>query len=254
MVGRRIGMLFATCVTCMIPKGQQPSSSIWKENADGRLHGILFLHTGRGLISELLITGWEDIENHSATDIHFTKGAKHKKRESSRSSEIFFFRPARLELKSNSVQVSVRVRSLPPHLPPSAPSSPLLPPPFHLPAPFQPFVDHFKSKLTWLSYFWFPCFVYVGVCACFFSHVFTRKTHFPCRTRRSSNSPSQGNFKKEDAKVEGATSKQARKIQPTPHVGRFVCRHHVAPRGQLYVGQESWVPVPLKHIDVNRQT
>ena len=55
------------------------------------------------------------------------------------------------------------------------------------------------------------------------------------------------NFKKEDAESGEPTSKQATS-------GGYICRHHVAPRGQLYVPQESSIPVPPKYIDMNRQT
>ena len=34
----------------------------------------------------------------------------------------------------------------------------------------------------------------------------------------------------------------------------YIFRHHVAPRGQLYVPRESSLSIPLKYIDVNRQT
>ena len=36
--------------------------------------------------------------------------------------------------------------------------------------------------------------------------------------------------------------------------GDFICRHHVQPRVKLYVPREESIPVPLKHIDVNRTT
>ena len=36
--------------------------------------------------------------------------------------------------------------------------------------------------------------------------------------------------------------------------GDFVERHLVAPRGKLYVSQESSLKRPLKYIDVNRHT
>ena len=34
--------------------------------------------------------------------------------------------------------------------------------------------------------------------------------------------------------------------------GDFICRHHVEPRGKLYVPREESFPIPMKFIDVSR--
>ena len=36
--------------------------------------------------------------------------------------------------------------------------------------------------------------------------------------------------------------------------GDFICRHHVEPRVQLYVPREESFPIPMKYIDVTRNT